>query len=100
MERHGFKREDRFAGLFHRLNVLLEPPRRTVRAKLTRIGHKNRHSDSAYRGDTINIVDPSSVAHIGTQVASADTDNVTGPHDVAAGHSAHANVSKPITVTK
>src|SRR5215211_2748971 len=91
MKRYRFKTQDSFAGLLHRSNLFLKPPRGSGRAELTGAGYDDWQRVAAYRSGAINIPDPSGVAHVRAIVA--NTNNVIGRGDRLAGEMAHGDIT-------
>ena len=83
VKRYRLERQDRFAGPFHRLNLVLEPARRASRAELAEVGHNDWRRGGALGSYTVNVADPGGAADVITAVT--DSDNVTGRADSDAG---------------
>jgi hypothetical protein len=88
MEGNGLEREERFAGLVHRLNVIFEPPGRNNGAQLTR--SINDDGGCSGRSHTENVADVTGIAHV--LAIGADSNNVIGRADTRAGVSAQGDI--------
>ncbi len=88
---HRLKRQDRFAGLVHRFNLMLEPPRGTLCAQLP-CGIYNDWYGRVHCLNPANVADKTTVVHVRTCKIPTDTDNVIGVSDAGAGIYAQADV--------
>src|SRR5262249_44712963 len=78
VKRHWLKCEKRFAHFVHRLNFILDVPRRTCRDKVTAIGYDDRQCGAALCRYAINTGDPGRPTHVRTTGITTDTGNITG----------------------
>src|SRR5207248_4164204 len=79
-------------GLINRGDILLEPLRRSNRAKLAAIRHNDLRCRAALRSDAIDATNPGRAAHVLASDIRADTDNITCSSDAATGINAQGRV--------
>src|SRR5215217_3215965 len=91
MKCHRFEREDSFARFVHRLNLFLEPTRGTHRTELAERVDQHRYGVGVLRCHSANLADKAAAADVETSVA--NTNNVIGRGDVAAGKKPQGDIT-------
>src|SRR5882724_13098316 len=88
---HRLKRQDRFASLVHRLNLLFESGRGSSCSQLTIGIDQDWYGVALYR-DPTNVGDKTTGGHVRTW--GADTDDTVRRDDVAAGTATYGGVTE------
>src|SRR6266511_4989004 len=97
VEAHRFKRKNRFTGLAHRANILLESLRGGVGTKLAG-GCIYQHEVRVCDSTTDDVADVAAVAHVLACHEVADTDHVVGLVTLSPARTPRAMLSSPLVL--